>query len=324
MHAGLSYLVVAGLFWANLGSAATLETLSISRSGSQVTMKWDGGGLLETADRVAGPWTRLAAATSPFQWPISVSQVYFRVWNGITLTVAKDGLGSGTVTSQPPGIECGQMCSALFARGTVVTITALPDAGSIFAGWSGDGIGTDTRQAILDSPQRVTATFRAAAATLGLVNGDFESGPGVGWEQQPYPLIRPAEELGIPVVSGRYVAWLGYASDNRHSAVLGQKVTLPRSWPVYLNFRLWLYSEEICDVGYWDTFGLYINGQAFEENARLCRSDTFEDGWHRVSFDLSPYAGETILIEFAMWTGLQDPLASIALLDDLSFSASPW
>jgi hypothetical protein len=139
----------------------------------------------------------------------------------------------------------------------------------------------------------------------------------VGWNQEPYPLILPAAELEVPI-SGRYAARLGYAADNRHSAVMGQKVTVPLTWPVTLSFALFLYSEEMCDAGYWDTIGTYVNGQALEENSHLCRGNTGGDGWRRVDLDLSAYAGETILLEFAVWTGLQDPLASVAFFDEIT------
>ena len=40
------------------------------------------------------------------------------------LTVDKDGTGTGTVTSNPAGIDCGATCTAPFASGSVVTLTA--------------------------------------------------------------------------------------------------------------------------------------------------------------------------------------------------------
>lgn len=55
-----------------------------------------------------------------------------------TLTVSKSGTGAGAVTSSPPGINCGADCSEEFAEGTSVTLAAIPEAGSRFAGWSGD------------------------------------------------------------------------------------------------------------------------------------------------------------------------------------------
>ena len=57
------------------------------------------------------------------------------------LAVTTSGSGSGMVTSSPPGIECGGDCSQPYNAGRLVTLTAIPDAGSYFAGWSGSCAG---------------------------------------------------------------------------------------------------------------------------------------------------------------------------------------
>src|SRR5205807_3266126 len=49
-----------------------------------------------------------------------------------TLTVNKTGIIGGTVTSSPPGINCGATCSASYGSGTMVTLTAIPAFGSLF------------------------------------------------------------------------------------------------------------------------------------------------------------------------------------------------
>jgi streptogramin lyase len=56
---------------------------------------------------------------------------------GSQLTVNETGLGTGTVTSSPAGISCGSECSADFATGTEVTLTAAAGEYSEFTGWSG-------------------------------------------------------------------------------------------------------------------------------------------------------------------------------------------
>jgi Tol biopolymer transport system component len=76
------------------------------------------------------------------------------------LAVTKAGGGDGTVTSGPQGVDCGPTCTWGFLDGTVVTLTAVPDAGSSFAGWTGDCTGsTTTCQVTVDSIKGVTATF---------------------------------------------------------------------------------------------------------------------------------------------------------------------
>lgn len=52
-------------------------------------------------------------------------------------TITKSGTGSGTVTSNPSGINCGTDCSESYTSGTAVIFTAIPAPGSTFAGWSG-------------------------------------------------------------------------------------------------------------------------------------------------------------------------------------------
>jgi len=52
------------------------------------------------------------------------------------LTVDKIGAGDGLVSSSPAGINCGQDCSADLAQDSLVTLTAEPDEGSSFSGWS--------------------------------------------------------------------------------------------------------------------------------------------------------------------------------------------
>jgi|GEM_PF-6913288 hypothetical protein len=76
-----------------------------------------------------------------------------------TLTVNKAGSGSGTVTSVPAGISCGSKCSAVFASGTKVVLTANPASGSTFSGWSGACSGTSACTVTLSSAASVTATF---------------------------------------------------------------------------------------------------------------------------------------------------------------------
>jgi uncharacterized repeat protein (TIGR02543 family) len=74
-----------------------------------------------------------------------------------TLTVSKTG--SGTVTSNPAGISCGATCSANYNSGTSVTLTATPDSGYTFAGWSGACTGTGSCTVSMDSSKSVTETF---------------------------------------------------------------------------------------------------------------------------------------------------------------------
>jgi hypothetical protein len=79
-----------------------------------------------------------------------------------TLTVDKEGTGSGTVTSNPAGIACGATCADDFDYGTVVTLTTVTSAGSVFRGWSGAGcFGTGDCIVTISAAETVTATFNS-------------------------------------------------------------------------------------------------------------------------------------------------------------------
>ncbi len=89
------------------------------------------------------------------------SAIAFEVSAGsYTLTVAITGTGS--VVSVPPGISCPSTCSANFASGTTITLTASAGAESIFSGWSGAGCsGVGICTITLTSTESVSATFSA-------------------------------------------------------------------------------------------------------------------------------------------------------------------
>ncbi|MDJ0928347.1 MAG: InlB B-repeat-containing protein, partial [Gammaproteobacteria bacterium] len=74
------------------------------------------------------------------------------------LTVTLAGGGSGTVTSNPTGIDCGQTCQEQYADGTPVTLAAVAAAGSQFDGWSGDADCSDA-SVIVDRAVNCVASF---------------------------------------------------------------------------------------------------------------------------------------------------------------------
>lgn len=305
-------------------SLAAAASLSISLREDGVRVEWPGGGILESSDSPSGPWRELPAAVSPHRISATTDTTYFRLKTVmVLLSTAKAGSGQGSIVSEPPGIHCGTECSALLPLNTAVTLTAVPEPGSVFVGWSGACSGTGTGQVLMGAPKSVTATFILTSA-FGLVNGDFELGPNIGWTQEPGPLIYRARDYGVEPYSGDYVAYLGPDEDDRHIATLSQRVTLPNTWPLYLNFALWLYSEELNDVGYYDWFGFYIDGEPIIENTRLATGNTGGDGWRRLAIDISTYAGRNVVIAFQIGSNAWDPLASWALLDELSLGNQPW
>jgi photosystem II stability/assembly factor-like uncharacterized protein len=91
-----------------------------------------------------------------------------------TLTVGRSGIGRGTVTSSPVGIDCGSDCAEPYAMSTTVTLTAAPAFGSIFTGWSGCDAVSGTRcMVVMNAERSVGASF------LGLPLAPFSELPRV-------------------------------------------------------------------------------------------------------------------------------------------------
>jgi phospholipase C len=86
--------------------------------------------------------------------------------SGIQLTVNSAGTGTGTVTSNPAGINCPQTCTASFPKGTAVVLAATPGSGDTFAGWSGVCTGVGSCRLTLEVSTSVTPTFEQGTADI--------------------------------------------------------------------------------------------------------------------------------------------------------------
>ena len=76
-------------------------------------------------------------------------------------------MGSGSVSSVPSGITCtsdaGSDCSETYDYSTVVILTANPDSGSTFSGWSGVCTNTSGDCVVtMDTDIILTATFEVS------------------------------------------------------------------------------------------------------------------------------------------------------------------
>lgn len=86
-----------------------------------------------------------------------------------TLTVQKEGAGSGNVTSNPAGINCGSTCAETYRKGTSVSLSAAPGADSVFVGWENCASATGSSCTLtLNADIAVTAIFRKADPTSPL------------------------------------------------------------------------------------------------------------------------------------------------------------
>ena len=151
-----------------------------------------------------------------------------------TLSVTTSGAGS--VTSAPSGINCGASCSASYASGTNVILTATASAGYSFSGWSGACTGLSaTCTAAMSANRTVGASFATTGTATGspvLFFSDLDSGPNTGGENNQGVFVTvwgknfgATQGSGTVTVGGgavsRYLLW----SDNKIIFQLGAATT---------------------------------------------------------------------------------------------------
>ncbi len=84
------------------------------------------------------------------------------------LSVSKTGNGSGNVSANIGGINCGTSCSDSYLKGSTVTLTATPDANSKFDGWSGHCSGTNNTCTLdINDYKSVIASFSVKGEVAG-------------------------------------------------------------------------------------------------------------------------------------------------------------
>ena len=120
-------------------------TLTASPSTGSTFTGWSGSGCMGTT-----PCTVTVTAASSVNATFTLLQR--------SLSANKAGAGTGTVTSNPAGIDCGPTCSATFNHGTIVSMFATSTT-SAFMGWSGSCVGMGACSVTMIASRSVTATF---------------------------------------------------------------------------------------------------------------------------------------------------------------------
>jgi uncharacterized protein (DUF2141 family) len=135
------------------------------------------------------------------------------------------GKGTGTITSDPPGISCPEDCTELYWKNEVVTLTATPAANSMFSGWSGSCTGTQsTCNLTMTASKSVTATFIPYPALTVIKSGtgtgaitSNDSGINCGNVDVPdcsevYTTPETVTLTATPALHSSFIVWKGCTS----------------------------------------------------------------------------------------------------------------
>ncbi len=92
------------------------------------------------------------------------------------LSIDYKGNGSGTIMSYPAGLNCKNDCSAWFAKGTEITLSAIANSKSVFGGWNIGSCGKNSSCKIkLDYDTPVVAYFNLKDETGSTDNNTDQS-----------------------------------------------------------------------------------------------------------------------------------------------------
>lgn len=114
------------------------------------------------------PWPSEGLSSATYSW---MKRGGLHTWTDTTLmdespdprpklTVQKLGAGTGWITSQDGGIDCGSTCRAAYDPGTKIVLSAAADLGSTFLGFEGCRNLGYTCRLTFSAAKTIRATFR--------------------------------------------------------------------------------------------------------------------------------------------------------------------
>jgi hypothetical protein len=181
-----------------------------------------------------GPWGGACTGSTPEVVVVmdrdrSCTATFVRISNTFLLTVIADGQGS--VSSQPEGIACPGVCTALFDEGTRVVLTAQPAPGWEVSFWLEDCVapGSPTRQVVMDADKscRARITPRPAYPVARFVTSAPVSTARVGdvvvFDGLQSHMFDPATGLSDPA-GIRSLAW-DFDNDGLFDDAIGNRAT---------------------------------------------------------------------------------------------------
>ncbi len=159
----------AAIKCSRLANPDTVITLAATPDPGASLLRWTG----ECSDAGSSPTCDVTALGDK-----TASAVF-----GYPVTVELQGSGGGTVSSSPARIDCGATCTASFAAGSTIDLSAVADSASAFTGWGGGCGGlSSTCSVTVSSPTDVVATFDSVVS----VEQDG-AGTAFGWGRETHP-----------------------------------------------------------------------------------------------------------------------------------------
>ena len=241
--------------------------------------------------------------TSPCTFTVTQDEVVDAAFAlNYTVTVSKNGNGSGTVTSSPAGINCGTDCDQVYPAGTMVTLTASAAGDSTFAGWGGACTGTGSCVVQVDAVVAVSATFTLRRYTLtasrtGTGGGVVTSNPtGINCGTDCDELYDHGTEVTLTATPNGVSTFSGWTGAGC-SGTAGCVVQMTQARSVSAAFTLNRYQLAVAKAGAGATLGTVTSSPSGITCGTDC--DELYDAGTMVTLSASTATGAT----FTGWSG---------------------
>ena len=139
------------------GSISPASATIAHNETREFTITPESGYRIDTVSGCDGSLSDNTYTTGPVKAACEVTATFARITHDLTVTID----GSGKVEDdQEPQFTCTSgSCGQGYGEGTTVKLTATPDPGFAFTGWTGACTGTGDCQMTMDAAKNVTATF---------------------------------------------------------------------------------------------------------------------------------------------------------------------
>ena len=225
---------------------------------------------------------------------VSPTNILLALTNNATLTwLWATNYHLSSASAGNGAIAAGSSTNGFYAAGAPVSVTATPNLGYYFAGWTGDTAAGNTSSLTLnltmDQARSVVAHFALSPETLTIVSAYGVGTPPVGVYANGYGSVLANAITGVQIVGGTQYVSTGWAlaggtDTNGATAGAGTNVTLALTNNAMLT---WLWT-----TNYWLATAAGANG-----------SVNVAPGWQAVGITTAITALATQYYHFTNWTG---------------------
>nr|WP_275284988.1 DUF1566 domain-containing protein [Thiospirillum jenense] len=205
-------------------AANTVVTLTATPLLNATFTGW-GGACSGTATTCTVTMSAAQSVTATFAAPLAL------------LSVTLDQPDLGRVTADSGDLDCPDVCSGSYPRGSQVTLTAQAAAGAVFTGWDGGCFGSEPECIVtMDAAQAVRARFEPLTLTVtisgaGHVTSDLDDLDCPGSCIVTYPIETTLILTATPTLGWQLLGWGGACTGTADC-----QVTVGGSTAVTANF----------------------------------------------------------------------------------------